>query len=152
MIAKCKELLTKYREIIVYLIVGVLNTIVSWGACFICKWLFLNPDISWQNDIINTVGWVVGVSFSYPLNRKWVFKSTNPHILKEFCGFAVSRLSTWILDIVIMRITVNVFHMHYWIAKIFISSVLVMILNYLFSKVFIFNKKKSKDVPLDKED
>ncbi len=152
MIAKCKELLMKYREIIVYLIVGVLTTIVSWGACFICEWLFLNPDISWQNDIINTVGWVAGVSFSYPLNRKWVFKSTNPHILGEFCGFAVSRLSTWILDIVIMRVTVNIFQMHYWVAKVFISSVLVMILNYVFSKVLIFKKKSSKEVSSDKEE
>lgn len=152
MIAQCKELLTKYREIIVYLIVGVLTTIVSWGACFVCEWFFLNPNISWQNDIINTVGWVAGVTFSYPLNRKWVFKSTNPHILKEFLGFAASSLSTWILDIVIMRITVNVFHMHYWIAKIFISAVLVTILNYIFRKIFIFNKKNSKEIPLEKND
>lgn len=148
MIAKCKELLEKYREIIIYLIVGVLTTIVSWGACFICEWLFLNPDISWQNDIINTIGWVAGVCFAYPLNRKWVFESTNPRILKEFSGFAASRLSTWILDIVIMRVTVNVLHMDYWIAKIFISAVLVMILNYVFSKLFIFRKKK----PEEKED
>ncbi len=142
MINKCKELLTKYREIIIYLIVGVLTTIVSWGANFLCEWLFFDPTISWQNDIINTIGWIAGVTFSFPLNRKWVFKSTNPHVVKEFFGFAVSRLSTWLLDIVIMRVTVNVFGISYWIAKIFISSVLVTILNYVFSKVFIFGKKR----------
>ena len=144
MIAKCKELFIKYEEIIIYLIVGVLNTIVSWVACFIVEWLFLNPDITWQNAIINTIGWVAGVCFGYPLNRKWVFKSTNPKILKEFGGFAVSRLSTWLLDIVIMWVTVNVWNMHYWIAKIFISAVLVTILNYVFSKLFIFKKKEDK--------
>ena len=144
MIEKCKELLIKYQEIIIYLIVGVLTTIFSWGACFVVEWLFLDPDISWQNTMINTIGWVAGVVFAYPLNRKWVFKSTNSKIMKEFAGFAASRLSTWILDIVIMWVTVNVFSMNYWIAKIFISSVLVMILNYVFSKVLVFKKKKAE--------
>ncbi len=142
MIETCKKLLIKYREIIVYLIVGVLNTIVSWLACFLVEWLFWNPEITWQNFLINSFGWIVGVCFGYPLNRKWVFKSTNPKILKEFGGFAMSRLSTWALDIVIMEIAVNVIHMNYWIAKIFISSVLVTITNYVLSKLVIFKKKK----------
>lgn len=138
---KIKGLLVKYREIIVYLIVGVLTTIVSWGACFLIG-IFLDSEISWQNFLINSFGWVVGVVFAYPLNRKWVFRSTNPKIVKEFMGFASSRLSTWILDIVIMWLTVNVLQMNYWIAKIFISAVLVTIANYVFSKLLIFNKKK----------
>lgn len=137
-----KNLIVKYREIIIYLIVGVMTTVVSWGACFLVKYLGLQPDISWQNFLINSFGWIVGVAFSYPLNRKWVFESKNPHIAKEFSGFAASRLSTWILDIVVMWVTVNAFHMHYWIAKICISSVLVTILNYIFSKLLIFKKKE----------
>lgn len=138
---KCRELMNKYREIIVYLIVGVLTTIVSWAACFVFERFLLNPDISWQNALLNTIGWIAGVCFAYPTNRRWVFQSTNPKILKEFGEFAVSRLSTWILDIVIMELTVNVWSMNYWVAKIFISSVLVVILNYVFSKVFIFKNK-----------
>ncbi len=141
MLTKCKQLCKKYREILIYLIVGVLTTVFSWVACFVCERLFLDPGISWQNAIINTLGWVAGVCFAYPLNRKWVFQSTNPQILKEFLEFATSRLSTWILDIVIMELCVNVWNMHYWIAKIFISSVLVTILNYVFSKIFIFKNK-----------
>ena len=141
MIEKVKELFIKYREIIVYLIVGVLTTIVSWGAAFLGK-LILNTDISWQNTLNNTFSWVVGVLFAYPLNRKWVFKSVNPQIFKEFIGFASSRVSTLIMDIVIMWLTVNVLDMQYWIAKIFISSVIVTIANYVFSKLFIFKKKK----------
>ena len=131
----------KYREIIIYLIVGVLTTIVSFAANFVFERFILNPDISWQNFLINTSGWVAGVLFSYPLNRRWVFQSKNPHIFREFFGFAGSRLSTWVLDVVIMWLTVNVMGMHYWIAKIFISSVLVMIANYVFSKLLIFRKK-----------
>lgn len=141
MIKKCKELMEKYREIIIYLIVGVLTTIVSFAANFVFERFVLNPDISWQNFLINTSGWVAGVLFAYPLNRKWVFQSRNPHIFREFLGFAGSRLSTWVLDVIIMWLTVNVMGMHYWIAKIFISSVLVMIANYVFSKLLIFRKK-----------
>lgn len=140
MIEKIKELFIKYREIIVYLIVGVLTTIVSWGAAFLGK-LILDTDVSWQNTLNNTFSWVVGVLFAYPLNRKWVFKSINPRIFKEFIGFASSRVSTLIMDIVIMWLTVNVLDMQYWIAKIFISSVVVTIANYVFSKLFIFKKK-----------
>lgn len=162
-----KKLYEKYREIIIYLIVGVLTTIVSWGACFVAKLCGLDSENDIQNFIINTIGWVVGVLFAYPLNRKWVFKSTNPKILKEFFGFAASRLGTWILDILIMYVFINVWkiflpaceylhehvsflskmemdNLHYWFVKICISAVLVTILNYVFSKLLIFGKKKGK--------
>ena len=142
MIEKIKELCKKYEEIIIYLIVGVMTTIVSWAAAFLGK-LLLDVDVSWQNTLNNTISWVVGVLFAYPLNRKWVFKSKNPKILKEFLGLASSRVSTLIMDIVIMWLTVNVIGMNYWIAKIFISSVIVTIANYVFSKLLIFKKKEN---------
>lgn len=162
------KIFEKYREIIIYLIVGVLTTIVSWGACFVAK-LFLDPTQELQNFIINTIGWVAGVVFAYPLNRKWVFKSNNDKIVKEFMGFASSRLSTWILDILIMWFFVNICPLNnliikvcswlnislatadidsvnYWVVKICISAVLVTILNYVFSKLLIFKKpKKASD-------
>lgn len=162
------KIFEKYREIIIYLIVGVLTTIVSWGACFVAK-LFLDPTQELQNFIINTIGWVAGVVFAYPLNRKWVFKSNNDKIVKEFLGFASSRLSTWILDILIMWFFVNICPLNnliikvcnwlnislatadidsvnYWVVKICISAVLVTILNYVFSKLLIFKKpKKASD-------
>lgn len=143
MIEKIKALCVKYRELIVYLIVGVLTTLFSWVACFVAE-LFLDPTDALQNNIINTVGWISGVCFSYPLSRKWVFRSTNPQVVKEFLGFAASRLSTWALDLVIMMVTVNLLGMKYWIAKIFISSVIVTILNYVFSKLLIFKKKPAE--------
>lgn len=140
MVNKIKELMVKYREIIVYLIVGVMTTIVSWGACFIAG-LFLDSADTVQHAAINTIGWVAGVVFGYFTNRIWVFQSTNPNMLKEFMQFAGARVSTWILDIVVMEVLVNVLQMNYWIAKIFISAVLVMIANYIFSKLFVFKKK-----------
>ncbi len=136
---KMKELYGKYEEILIYLIVGVITTIISWGAAFLGK-LVLNTDISWQNTLNNTFSWLVGVIVAYPMNRRWVFKSTNHKIIKEFLGFAASRVSTLIMDVFIMWLTVNVILMNYWIAKIFISSVIVTIANYIFSKLLIFKK------------
>ena len=138
------KLFCRYEEILVYLVVGVLTTIFSWFACFLAEHFLLDSSDTFQNLIINTIGWVAGVCFAYPLNRSWVFRSTNPHIVKEFGGFAASRLSTWFLDLFIMWLTVNVFNWNYWICKIMISSVIVTILNYVFSKVFIFKKKIRK--------
>ena len=141
MIEKIKALTIKYREIIVYIIVGVMTTIFSWLACFIAK-LFLDTDIAWQNNIVNIIGWVAGVCFAFPLNKHWVFKSDNPHWMKEFLGFAGSRVSTCILEILIMLLCVNVLHIDYWISKIFIAAVIVTVLNYVFSKLWVFKKKK----------
>lgn len=143
MFERIKLLLIKHREIIVYLIVGVMTTLVSWIASFLLK-LFLDSGHVFQNFLINTGGWIAGVCFAYPTNRIFVFRSTNPRILAEFLGFSASRLSTWILDILVMALTVNVFSMDYWIAKIFISSVLVTVLNYVISKLLIFRSKKEK--------
>ena len=137
---KLLGLYKKYEEVVNYLIVGVLTTIVSWAAAWIAERL-LNADISWQNATINTISWLAGVVFGYFTNRKYVFKSTNPQMLKEFISFASGRVSTLLLDVLIMFVTVNLLSMHYWIAKICISSVLVMVANYVLSKVFVFKKK-----------
>lgn len=154
--ASDKKSFDKYREILVYLIVGVLTTIVSWIGAWAAG-LILDSEVLWQNNVINTFSWVVGVVFAYPLNRKWVFKSTNKHVVREFLGFAGSRVSTWIMDVVIMTLFVNVWPLPpflsnwinitpenatYWEAKILISAVVVTIANYIFSKLLIFRKKK----------
>ncbi len=163
---KLKSLYQKHEEIIIYLIVGLLTTIFSWLACFVAKF-FLDSEDTFQNLILTTITWLSGVLFSYPLNRMWVFKSKNKQILKEFFGFATSRLSTYFLDMFIMWFFVNVIPftpliiklgntfslsfsqagydtINYWFVRICISAVLVTILNYVFSKVFIFRKKKDK--------
>ncbi len=156
--------LGKYREIIVYIIVGIINTIFCWGFNWILT-LFMDASIPFINFLMQTISWCAGVSFAFPLNRKWVFRSTNPKWLDEFIKFAGSRISTWILDVVIMIVFVNIWpfvrlsewaktilnryginmsaeDINYWFVKIFISAVLVMIFNYIFSKLFVFKKEK----------
>ena len=137
---KLLDLYKKYEEIANYLVVGVLTTIVSWGAAWVAT-LILDPNVSWQNAVINTISWGAGVIFGYFANRKYVFKSTNPEMMKEFISFAGGRSSTWLLDVIIMEVTVNMLNLPYWPCKIFISSVLVMVANYVLSKLFVFRKK-----------
>ena len=140
MVDKIKALCVKYEEIIAYLIVGVLNTLVSWAAWFLCAYTFLDAEIVWQNVLLSVISWVVGVVFGYVMNRKYVFKSKDPKIMNEFLQFSGGRVSTWALDAVMMVLLVNVMHINEGFSKIFVS-VLVMIGNYLISKLFVFKKK-----------
>ncbi len=139
MVDKIKELCRKYEEIIAYLIVGVLNTIVSWAAFFICAYTILDAQIVWQNMMLSVISWVVGVVFGYFMNRKYVFKSKEPNIWKEFLQFSGGRVSTGVLDLVMMVVMVNWMGISEDFSKIFVS-VLVMIGNYLLSKLFVFKK------------
>ncbi len=140
MIGKVKALYLKHEEIINYLIVGVLNTIVSWAAWFICAYTILDAQVVWQNAALSVISWVVGVVFGYFMNRIFVFKSKEPNILKEFLQFSGGRVSTWLLDLVMMVLMVNVLRINEAFSKIFVS-VLVMIGNYVISKLFVFKKK-----------
>ena len=146
MVEKIKALWIKYEEIIAYLIVGGLTTVVSWAAKFLANFLLFDNTMyptPFQNVVLSVINWTAGVIFAYFTNRKFVFKSNAP-MLSEAPKFVLSRVSTLILDIVIMWLTVNVIGMNYWIAKIFISAVLVTIANYVFSKLLIFKKKDTE--------
>ena len=77
------KLYKKYKEIISYLIVGVLTTVVSLGVYYACVLTFLNPENALQLQIANIISWVAAVTFAYFTNRKFVFESKNPDMLKE---------------------------------------------------------------------
>ena len=87
------------------------------------------------------VNWIAGVAAAYPMNRSWVFQSSDPNILKELWSFVLSRVATLILDIVVMQLLV-LLGMNLYAATI-ISAVLVIIGNYVFSKFFVFKEKKN---------
>ena len=135
----------KYEELVNYLIVGVATTVVYLIACFFLERFIWNPEVAFENFLINSVGWLVGVIFAYFTNRKFVFKSKNKNMLDEFVKFTGGRVLTWGLDVFIMWLFVNVWDINYWIAKIFVSCVLVMVANYLISKLVVFTKKKDKE-------
>ncbi len=143
MIDKIKALWTKYEEIIVYLIVGGCTTVFSWFWMFLVNIVAfgnpLNPE-PWQNLILSAVNWTAGVLFAYPTNRKFVFKSKESNILKEFGSFVASRVVTLILEIV-MRQVLGWMNVNVYVTTI-IVAVLVIVGNYIFSKLVVFRKKK----------
>ena len=142
MIEKIKALWIKYEEIIAYLIVGGLTTVVSWAAKFLANFLLFDNTMyptPFQNVVLSIINWTAGVIFAYFTNRKFVFKSNAP-MLSEAPKFVLSRVSTLILDMVVMQVLTAV-GVNLLIATV-ISAVLVIIGNYVFSKLFVFNKKK----------
>lgn len=138
---KLWELYRKYEEIINYLIVGVLTTIVSWLAYALCK-LFIDVGNAFQMQAAVVIRWVAGVTFGYFTNRRFVFKSKNPNMLKEAFDFTTARLVTLFMDMFIMWLLPSVLHINDWIST-FVSAVVVTVMNYVFSKFLVFRKKKS---------
>lgn len=137
---KIKELYNKYKEIINYLIFGVLTTLVSLIVYYASVFTFLDPKNAVQLQIANILKHIAGITFAYFTNRKYVFESKNPDKLKEATKFATSRISTLLLDMLIMYLGVSLLKFNDKIIKL-ISQVLVIVGNYILSKLFVFKKK-----------
>ena len=140
---KMKELCIKHREIIVYLIVGVMTTVFAWAIRFLWNIVFYAGTahpLPLQTTILTIVEFIAGVSFAYPTNRKWVFRSTNPNILKEAAGFVSARLTTLVIQMLLNLVIINMLHVNFYVATVVIG-IIVVILNYVFSKLLVFRKK-----------
>ncbi len=138
---KIIDLYKKYKEIINYLIVGALTTLVSLVTYYICVSTFLDPNNGIQLQIANIISWILSVTFAYITNRIFVFESKNKNILKEVVSFTSSRVITLLIDMFIMFIMVTTLKLNDKISKL-VCQVVVIILNYIFSKLFVFKKKK----------
>lgn len=139
MIDKVKNLYKKYEEIIKYVIVGGLTTVVSMACFYASVWTFLDGNDPLQLQIANIISWIGGVAFAYVTNRTIVFKSENRNILKEIIAFTSARVLTLFLDMGVMFVLVTVMEVDYNISKL-ISTVLVTVGNYFISKLLVFKK------------
>lgn len=137
---KLKELYISYKEIINYLIVGGLTTVVSLGVYCICVLGFLNPKSPVQLQIANIISWVAAVTFAYFTNRRFVFESSSTSVFSEAGKFYASRVSTLLMDMGIMFLLVSLLHVNDKIAKL-IVQVVVTVANYILSKYLVFNNK-----------
>jgi putative flippase GtrA len=138
---KLIELFKKYEEVIRYLIVGVLTTVVSLVTYYICVITILDPKVALELQIANIISWICSVAFAYITNRIFVFKSKSKKLFKEITSFVSSRIVTLLLDMGIMFLMVTLLNMNDKISKI-IVQVIVIVLNYVLSKIFVFKKKK----------
>lgn len=136
---KILDLYKKHEEIINYLIVGGLTTVVSLVSYYICVLTVLNPKDAMELQIANIISWICAVTFAYVTNRKFVFKSKSQDIKREVISFTSARIVTLIMDMVIMWLMVTLIHFNDKIAKL-VVQVVVTIGNYLLSKLFVFKK------------
>lgn len=122
------------KEGINYLIVGGLTTVVSIVSYYLLRLVI-------ENYIVCTVlSWIVAVIFAYFTNRKYVFHSKEKNLFKEFSTFIFSRILSLIAEVLVMFLLVDIISINDKIAKI-VVQVIVIVLNYIFSKLFVFKGK-----------
>lgn len=122
-------------ETISYVVVGAMTTVISIGVFALChRKLRMNTVIS------NVLSWIAAVAFAFFANKIFVFQSYSwvlAVVIREAISFVSARLLTLGFDIVFVYVTVDKLHWNDLLSKI-TSNVVVMILNYVASKLFIF--------------
>ena len=135
---KIKELYLKYKEIINYLIFGGLSTVVNLGSYFIFARLLGIDEV-----ISSGLSWFCAVLFAYITNKLFVFESkteTKKAFFKEMLSFFAARVISGILcDVGTFALMVKVLKINDVISKL-VTQVMVVIVNFVFSKLIIFKK------------
>ena len=136
---KIRELLAKHWDIITYLFFGCLTTLVNFLVYFpLYNWLH------WSAARSNVAAWVIAVVFAFLTNKPFVFKShdwTLQTVIPESIKFVGCRMGSGLLETVIIWFCVDGMRWNgNWVK--FIVSILVVVLNYIFSKCFVFKKKE----------
>lgn len=129
----------KYEEIIMYIVVGICTMIVSLVSYFI-----MANTLQIYYQVANIISWVLAVAFAYVTNKKYVFKSPYINVKemgKEVISFVSSRVASLMAEILSMFFFVQIFQIDDNIVKL-MNQVLVTVLNYIFSKFWVFRKGK----------
>lgn len=138
---KVTALCGKHREVIAYLIVGGLTTVVSLAVYYGCVLTFLDPRVAVQLQAANVLSWIAAVAFAYFTNRRFVFRSRNRNILREAAMFCAGRVGTLLLDMAVMFLGVTVLGQNDKLVKL-ADQVLIVVANYIISKLFVFKKER----------
>lgn len=142
---KIKELYIKNKEIVNYLIFGVLTTVVSLATKYLLLFTILDAKNSIQLQIAVVISWIAACLFAYVTNRIWVFESKSEKIILEMFKFFSARLATLGMEMLIMFVFVTLLGLNtnMWvIVWTLVSQVLVIVMNYVLSKVMVFKDKK----------
>ena len=129
------KIFKKYKEQLLYIVFGIATTLVNFFAYFLLSKLGLLTAIS------TVLAWILSVFFAFFTNRRYVFKAEKNAFLKQFLSFFSMRIATGILDLFAMVLFVDVLKFNDLLIKI-LSNILVIILNYIFSKFWVFKVKK----------
>lgn len=126
------------KEMFMYLLFGGLTTVINIIVYYLCTVIGISTGIS------TTIAFIVSVIFAYITNRKWVFESkatTKEGIINEIWKFASVRIATYFMDLGLMILLVDVLGWNGLLCKILVN-ILVIILNYIASKLIVFKKEK----------
>ncbi|AXB65679.1 TPA: GtrA family protein [Clostridioides difficile] len=132
-------ILKKHRETILYLFFGAFTTLVN-----IVSYLFFTRVILFNFMVANALAWILAVLFAYVTNKFFVFESKRIEIkflFKEFLSFVSFRLLSGVVEMLIMYVMIDLLFVNDIIVKAF-TNIVVIVLNYFFSKMIIFKNKK----------
>lgn len=125
------------KETISYVIFGILTTIVN-----LISYYFFSSIININYLISNTISWIISVVFAYITNKFYVFNSKDKRkdvMVKEFIKFVNCRLTSGVIEILLLFLLVDMMKVNDIISKLAIG-VIVVVLNFIFSKIFVFQK------------
>lgn len=128
------------RELIRYLICGLLTTVVSLASYYAAS-MVLGTNSTIYLQACNVVSWALAVLFAFFLSRVWVFQSKSKKIGNEFLAFVCGRIFTLLCDMAIMQVLVFGLQVPDLYAKL-VVQVVVTILNYIFGKL-VFRRKRN---------
>jgi putative flippase GtrA len=133
-----KKLIVKYWDILSYLFFGGLTTLVNFVIFYPCyNWLHISATLA------NVIAWVVAVAFAYLTNKPFVFRSYDwswKTVGPELTKFVGCRIGSGLLETAAIFLTVDCLHWNGNVMKL-ILAVVVVILNYIGSKLLVFRKK-----------
>ena len=138
MVSKIRSLVEKHWDIVTYLFFGVLTTVVNY-IVYLPAYNLLGLSAS----VSNVLSWAVAVAFAYLTNKPFVFKShdwSKETVIPELTKFVSCRIASGAMETVILLVTVDILGWNGNIWKL-LTQVLVVILNYVFSKLIVFRKK-----------
>ena len=136
---KLRNLLKKHWDLVLYLVFGVLTTAVDYLVYFL-----LSHCTGLLASVCNVLAWVAAVAFAYVTNKPFVFKSRDwsaSAVLPELGKFVGSRAMSGVLQTLLILLTADILGFNGDIMKI-ATSVIVIVLNYITSKMFVFRKNK----------
>lgn len=142
---KIVSLYKKYEEIINYLIIGGLTTVVGVGSKLLLLFTILDQTDGVQLQIAEIISWVLAVLFAYFTNRAFVFKSKikGKKQTKEAFDFIKGRIFTQLIQMLIMWVFVTILKLNsdFWVVVFtLICQIMQIILNYIISKFLVFKK------------
>ena len=145
---KIKDIYLKNKEVINYLIFGVLTTIVNLISKYILLFTILDAEDPIKLQLAVIISWLIACLFAYITNRKYVFESKSKQIVKEMIKFFSARLTTLGLEMLIMFVFVTALGLNsdIWvIIWTLVAQVIVIIANYIFSKLLVFKNKEKEE-------